>query len=240
MGIPAVLRAGVAACLIAVLAGCAAPATSTRAAAADPGYHGAEPAPVPSRPAFVLGDTTGARYDFTAQTAGHPTLLYFGYTHCPDECPTAMADIAAALRRSSPALRAATRVVFVTTDPERDTAPVLRRWLDQFSLTFVGLRGTPAQLAAVQTLVGVPVASPGPVVPTLAGHPDQHVHAPGTAPHRHLGPLGYSVTHSAVIFAYDAANRLPVLYPGGVTPSDIAADLPLLADPSAGRSRSTP
>ena len=213
---------------------------AARAAAASPGYHGVEPDPVPARPRFVLTDTGGRPYDFGRQTAGRPTLLYFGYTHCPDECPTAMADVAAALRRVPAALRDRTRVVFVTTDPGRDTAVVLRRWLDQFSRDVIGLRGTPAQLASAQRAVGVPVAEPGPPVPTVAGHPDRHVHAAGTAPHRHLGPLGYSVTHSAAIYAFDAADRLPVLYPGGVTPSDIAADLPVLADPPAGRPRSTP
>ena len=68
-------------------------------------------------------------------------------------------------------------------------------------------------------------------MPTLPGKPDQHAHKAGTAPHKHFGPLGYAVTHSAVIFAYDADDRLPVVYPGGVTPSDIAADLPVLAHP---------
>lgn len=195
------------------------------------GYHGVEPSPVPDRPEFVLTDTQGRRFDFRAETAGRPTYLYFGYTHCPDECPTAMADLASMLRTVAPALRAKARVVFVTTDPRRDTAPVLRRWLDQFSTDFVGLLGTQAELDAAQQAVGIPPAYPDGVVPTIPGHPDEHVHKPGTAPHKHFGPLGYAVAHSAVIFAYDAADRLPVVYPGGVTPADIAADLPELANP---------
>lgn len=199
--------------------------------AAKAGYHGVEPTPVPARPEYVLTDTRGARFDFQEQTKGRPTFVYFGYTHCPDECPTAMADIAAALRKSSPAIRAAVRVVFVSTDPARDTPAVLRKWLDQFSPEFIGLLGSKAELAAAQTASGVAPAFPAGPVPTIAGHPDQHPHATGTAPHQHFGPLGYSVTHSAVIFAYDAADRLPVLYPGGVTPKDIADDLPLLTKP---------
>ena len=208
-------RTVLAAGLLAALAGCSAGTggTAPSAGSSRPAYHGIDTSPAPHRPAFTLRDTTGASYDFGARTAGRPTLLYFGYTHCLDECPTAMADIATALRAVPPALRAATRVVFVTTDPPRDTPPVLRRWLDRFSPSFVGLLGTPQQLAVAQTAVGIPLASP----------------EPG-------GAGGYSVTHSAVIFAYDAADRLPVLYPGGVTPSDIAADLPVLAD----RSRSSP
>jgi protein SCO1/2 len=194
-------------------------------------FHGVEPSPAPTRPEFVLHDTNGARYDFGAETAGHPTLVYFGYTNCPDECPTAMADIAAALRKATPEVRRQVRVVFITTDPKRDTAPVLRRWLDQFGTGFTGLLGTQAELDAAQTATGIPVAEPEGIAPTLPGHPDQHPHKEGTAPHKHFGPLGYAVTHSAVIFAYDAANRLPVVYPGGVTPSDIAADLPVLLHP---------
>ena len=194
-------------------------------------YHGLEPSPAPARPEFVLHDTTGARYDFAAETAGHPTFVYFGYTNCPDECPTAMADIASALRKSTAAIRSQVRVVFVTTDPARDTAPVLRRWLDQFDSSFIGLVGSDAEIAAAQTATGIPVAKPDGITPTIAGHPDEHLHKPGTAPHKHFGPLGYAVTHSAVIFAYDTANRLPVVYPGGVTPSDIAADLPVLLHP---------
>lgn len=219
-----------AAVLLSVAAGCSA-TTATKPAANDLGYHGVEPDPAPARPQFVLTDTNGRRYDFQAETAGHPTLMYFGYTNCPDLCPTAMADVASALRQTTPALRAATKVIFITTDPKRDTAFVLRRWLNQFSPTFVGLLGTPAQLAAAQTATGITPAFPDGVTPTVAGHPDEHVHAPGTAPHRHFGPLGYAVSHSAVTFGYSAANVLPVIYPGGVTPQDIAADLPLLDKP---------
>jgi protein SCO1/2 len=195
------------------------------------GYHGVEPRPAPKRPAFVLTDTDGKRFDFTAETKGRPTFVYFGYTNCPDECPTAMADIASALRKVSADLRGKVRVVFVTTDPKRDSAPVLRRWLNQFSTGFIGLLGTDEEVGRAQLAAGIQAAYPEGPVPTISGKPNEHVHKAGTAPHEHFGPLGYSVAHSAVIFAYDAADRLPVVYPGGVTPSDIAADLPVLANP---------
>ncbi len=215
-----------------LLTACGGAGSGAASPSASPfGYHGVEPQPTPTRPAFVLTDTTGARYDFTAETAGRPTFVYFGYTNCPDECPTAMADIASALRTVDPALKAKTKVVFVTTDPKRDSAPVLRRWLDQFSAEFVGLLGTDAEVGAAQQAAGIQAAFPEGPVPTLSGKPNEHPHKEGTAPHKHLGPLGYSVAHSAVIFAYNADDRLPVVYPGGVTPSDIAADLPVLANP---------
>jgi hypothetical protein len=70
-------------------------------------------------------------------------------------------------------------------------------------------------------------------VPTLPGRPNEHVHKEGTSPHSHSGPLGYGVGHANVIFGFDTSDRLPVLYPGGVRPSDIAADLPLLAQGDA-------
>ncbi|HVE74785.1 MAG TPA: SCO family protein [Mycobacteriales bacterium] len=192
-------------------------------------YRGVEPEPVGKRPSFVLRDTAGNRYDFLAQTRGRPTYVYFGYTNCPDECPTALADIAAALRRTGKDLRDKVRVVFVTTDPKRDTAPVIRRFLDQFSTTFVGLLGTEAEVRAAQQAVGIaPAETEGPI-PVISGQPNAHPHKSGTAPHQHFGPLGYGVAHANVIFAYDVSDRLPVVYPGGVVPSDIAADLPVLA-----------
>jgi protein SCO1/2 len=197
--------------------------------AAGATYHGVEPEPVPPRPEYVLQDTSGKRFDFAAETRGKPTFVYFGYTHCPDECPTAMADVWAALRMVAPELRKQAKVVFVTTDAKRDTAPVLRRWLDQWSTGFIGLTGTQSELDAAAQASGVPPGVVGPDPSTIPGHPDEHVEKPGTAPHKHFGPLGYSVAHSAVIYAYDASDRLPVVYPGGITPSDIAADLPVLA-----------
>jgi protein SCO1/2 len=200
---------------------------------ANVGYHGVEPDPRPERPDFVLTDTNGDSYDFAEKTRGRPTYLYFGYTHCPDECPTAMADIAVGLSKAAADQAGKAVVVFVTTDPKRDTPAVLRRWLDHYSTDFVGLTGTDADLGKAQLATGVAtVATPGPPIPTISGHPDQHPTEPN-APitHEHDGPLGYSVEHSAVIFAFDAADRLPVLYPGGVTPADITADLPLLLKP---------
>ncbi len=223
--------AGALATAVLALSGCAAPTTTAAVPTASYGWHGIEPQPVPERPSFVLRDTAGNRFDFREQTAGQPTLLYFGYTNCPDECPTAMADIAAALRRTEPDLRDQVEVVFITTDPERDTPQVLRTWLDTYGSGVVGLTGTQDEVDAAQQAVGIRPATQGGAIPTLPGRPNEHAHKPGTAPHTHSGPLGYAVDHTNVIFAYDADDRLPVLYPTGVTPGDLAADLPRLAEP---------
>ncbi len=223
-------RALAALCAGLLLAGCGTGSATVAGPAASPeAFHGVEPDPVPSRPSFVLRTTSGERYDFAERTGGKPTLLYFGYTSCPDECPTAMADIAAALRSTPAELREQVQVVFVTTDPPRDTPPILREWLDQFSQEYVGLVGTQAEVDAAQTATGIQAAKKGGQVETLPGRPNEHAHKPGTAPHTHSRPLGYGVGHANVIFGFDVRDRLPVLYPGGVRPGDIAADLPLLA-----------
>jgi len=112
--------------------------------------------PPQAKPSFVLTDTAGQPYDFAAETAGKLTVLYFGYTNCPDICQTTMSQIAAALSRDGtpPAT-----VVFVTVDPARDTPDVLRSWLDHFDSGFVGLTGTPAAVGAAQQAAKVPQAT---------------------------------------------------------------------------------
>lgn len=192
-------------------------------------YHGAEPDRVPERPSFGLTDTDGQRFAFREDTAGRPTLLFFGYTSCPDECHTAMADISAALRVTPEQVRDRVQVVFVTTDPARDDAATLRRWLDRYSTAYVGLVGSQAEVDAAQAAVGAPLATPSGPQPTLPGRPDEHEHAPATAPHSHDAPLGYGVDHVSSIYAFDVSDRMPVLYPAGSSPADIAADLPVLA-----------
>ncbi|MEO9137817.1 MAG: SCO family protein [Jatrophihabitans sp.] len=117
-------------------------------------YQGAGLTPPQPRPNFTLTDTTGKRFDFGSVTAKHPTLLFFGYTHCPDVCPTTMSDISIALKSVPAAVAKDTYVVFVTTDVKRDTGPVLARWLSNFSggarAKIVGLTGTQAQIDAAQ------------------------------------------------------------------------------------------
>lgn len=179
---------------------------STLSAPDPSGLRGVRPdAPYP-RPSFTLTDTDGQSYDFAGRTAGRPTILFFGYTMCPDECPTAMADVASALRKS-PDLRNKVSVVFVTTDPKRDTRSVLRRWLDRFDDSFVGLTGTPEQLRAAQVAAHVPPAT----------------ETPGAAG-------GYDVAHSSLLLGYGANDRARVVYPPGSKVSDIASDLHLLAE----------
>lgn len=127
------------------------------------GFQGVGVDPAQPRPSFVLTDTKGKQFSFAQQTLGAPTLLYFGYTNCPDVCPTTMFDIGAALRTLPKALQDRTYVVFVSTDVKRDTADVIAKWLSNFTsgttAHFVGLRGTQAQIDAAQAAAHIELAS---------------------------------------------------------------------------------
>jgi protein SCO1/2 len=186
-------------------------AASSKTAVSQQPLHGASANVVQPRPEFSLVDTSGRPYDFQKMTHGQVTLLYFGYTHCPDECPTAMADIAQALREVPTAVAGEVRVVFATTDPWRDSRPVLRAWLDKFHppAAYVGLTGTPAQIAGAEVTMGMPIS--------------RRESAP-----KGYGSGKYSVSHFAGVLVYGRDDRLKTLYPSGVTPADIATDLKVL------------
>lgn len=159
--------------------------------------------PLP-RPDFTLETARGEPYAFARETAGRVTLLFFGYTSCPDICPMHMAHIAAVLRKLTPDVARQVHVVMVTVDPERDSPQRLRRWLDQFDPSFVGLTGSPEQLAAAQRSLRMP-----PAVKQGEG-PD------------------YLVGHAAYVIAFTADDTAHVIYPAGTRQSDWARDLPLL------------
>ncbi|MFH8339616.1 SCO family protein [Streptomyces sp. AM6-12] len=110
------------------------------------------------KPDLVLTDTHGKKYDLRKETQGHPTLLYFGYTHCPDICPTTMSNIAVAAQKSlTPAQREDLRVVFVTTDPGRDTPAALGSWLKGIDPRFIGLTGDFKSVQAAARSLGISV-----------------------------------------------------------------------------------
>ncbi|MFJ7151205.1 SCO family protein [Streptomyces sp. NPDC100445] len=109
------------------------------------------------KPGLVLTDTHGKKYDLREETHGHPTLLYFGYTHCPDICPTTMSNIAVALKTLPKAEQNDLRVVFVTTDPGRDTPAELGKWLKGIDPRFIGLTGDFTAVKAGARSVGIAV-----------------------------------------------------------------------------------
>ena len=94
----------------------------------------------PYEPADIaLTDTTGEDYSLVADTDKPLTLVFFGYTKCPDFCPLVMNNIAAAMNRLDDADSSAVDMVFVTTDPTTDTTGVLRTYLDRYNDSFIGL-----------------------------------------------------------------------------------------------------
>jgi protein SCO1/2 len=100
---------------------------------------------------FHLTDSRGLPFS-RANLLGHPTLMYFGFTHCPDECPDTLATLARVRRQAAlPGLQ----VLFVTMDPQRDTPTVLRTYLRQFDASFLGLTGAPAELHRLAASLGV-------------------------------------------------------------------------------------
>ncbi|MFG2476434.1 SCO family protein [Streptomyces fagopyri] len=109
------------------------------------------------KPDLVLTDTHGKKYDLLAETKGRPTLIYFGYTHCPDVCPTTMSNLAVARKQLPKAEQDALRVVFVTTDPGRDTPAALGKWLKGIDPAFIGLTGDFAGVEAGARTLGITI-----------------------------------------------------------------------------------
>ncbi|WTW96232.1 SCO family protein [Streptomycetaceae bacterium NBC_01309] len=187
-------------------------------------YRGTELGKPLEKPVLTLTDTSGQAYDFRAKTAGKVTLLYFGYTHCPDVCPTTMGDIALALTKIPAADRANVNVVFVTTDPERDTPAELGEWLHAIDPSFVGLTGPFDQITAAAKTVGVNIDPP-------------QVAADGKV----------TSTHGTQVIAYSPDDIARVIYLAGVglnpdgtqagsTAESFAHDLPILIRPEGGTS----
>ena len=168
-------------------------------------YRGGLVTPPLAKPQLTLTDTSGAPFDFRAETQGHVTLLFFGYTRCPDVCPLHMANIAAVLKQLPTDVVDQIKVVFVTTDPARDTPAVLRTWLDHFDKRFLGLTGSDAEVRGAQQAAALPVARKAPLV--------NHE---------------YQIAHASFVIAYTKDDFAHVIYPGGVSPKDWTEDLPRL------------
>ncbi|MGO9233316.1 MAG: SCO family protein [Methylocella sp.] len=102
-------------------------------------------------PAIGGGSFTMIRQDgrvvTNADLAGHPYLVFFGYTHCPDFCPTALFDISAVFKELGPDRKVA--ALFVTVDPARDTPEILKTYLENFDSRIIGVTGDPAKTEAI-------------------------------------------------------------------------------------------
>ncbi|MEA3247649.1 MAG: SCO family protein [Gemmatimonadota bacterium] len=177
-------------------------AAAVSACGPEPPLHGVVIDPPQEAPQVRAADAAGAPYDLDGERGRRTVALFFGYTHCPDVCPTTLADWAKA-RRTLGSAAAGVRWVFVSVDPQRDTPEIAARYARQFDSTFVGLAPRSAQLDSLQAAWGFTVTRE--VDPA----------APGA----------YAVSHPAGTFVIDRAGRIREILMPNTPGDDIAADL---------------
>jgi protein SCO1 len=176
------------------------------------GLSGPQIVPPLPKPELVLTATDGRMFDLKKETEGYVTLLFFGYTNCPDVCPVHMANIAGAMKRLGPEITNRIKVVFVTVDPDRDTPEVIRTWLDHFDQRFIGLRGDSASVASAFTQLRL-----------------------GQTEHEVVDSSDisrYNIGHAAIVLAFGTDNLAHVVYPFGIRQQDWSKDLTLLVERS--------
>ena len=156
--------------------------------------------PVPIGGPFRLQGADGREVTDT-DFRGRWMLVYFGYTRCPDACPTALQDMANALDTLSPDEKRKVAVLFITIDPERDTPAVMQDYVTAFNAPITGLSGTPEQIAAVAKEYRV----------YYAKHPKDGGE--------------YDMDHSSVIYVMDPRGRFVANFTHESAPDDIAARL---------------
>ena len=157
-------------------------------------------------PEMTLPDMNGGVFDLVEETRGRVTLLFIGYTWCPDVCPVHLANLGAVLRDLPLEMSREVRTIFVTADPVRDTPERLREWLGAIHGDFIGLRGTRDQVNALERALGLPLS----------------VVDPGT------GPADYFVGHAGQVLAFDRGGMARLAYPWGIRQRDWRRDLPRL------------
>jgi len=172
--------------------------------------------PTAGKPSFAGVDITGADYRYTlpdvegrmrsnADFKGKVTVVFFGYTQCPDVCPTTMAELAQVKKALGPDGERL-QGVFVTVDPERDTPGVLKSYIGAFDPSFVALRGTPEQTAATAKAFKVFYAK-----------------SPGKT------PGSYTMDHTAGSYVFDTQGRVRLFERyGGGGPEALASDIRVL------------
>lgn len=147
-----------------------------------------------------LTDHTGKPRSLT-DFQGKVIVLFFGYTHCPDVCPTTMADLKNAMKMLGTEAEQV-QVLFVTLDPERDTQQVLAQFVSAFDQRFIGLYGSKDQIATVTETFKIFAAKV-----------------------ENSGRSGYTIDHSAGLYLYDKQGKLRLYADYGTKPEALAADL---------------
>ena len=186
-----------------VLAGCGssgsgAPVTGIHTSDHD-GYHGVLLEKPYAVPGLTLTDTDGKSFDLAAQE--RRTLVFYGYTNCPDICQVVMSTIVSALARLSPEEKRQVQVVFITTDPARDTRSRLRTYLNRFDPSYIGLTGSIDRINDLAKRMDVYLEK---------GHK--------------LPSGGYAVDHSTVVVSVDQGAG-DLVWTGATSPADMAEDL---------------
>ena len=165
------------------------------------GFSGAvieRPYPLPDQ---SFTDTAGRPFVPAVDADSPVTLVFFGYTHCPDVCNTVLANVASALRRAEEPVRDGVRLIFITTDPERDTPEVIRSYLDRFDPSYIGLTA--------------------PIETVQAAASSLHIAYAGKEP---ATGGGYEVSHGTQVTAFrDGGAR--VLWRDDTPVKDLRADL---------------
>jgi protein SCO1/2 len=170
----------------------------------------------PKPASFVATDVTGADFasgfTLTSPTGkavqltdfkGKAVVVFFGYTRCPDICPTTMNDLAKAMKiLGDDANRV--QVIFITLDPERDSAELLQQFVPAFDARFIGLTGTPQQIQQVTQTYKI-------FVQKQADKQQQ-----------------YTIDHSAGAYVYEPSGKLRLYFKYGQSAEDMAHDLQLL------------
>ncbi len=150
-------------------------------------FHGSTFDPPAAAPDIALNDQNGQPFRLSDQR-GKVVMIFFGYTHCPDICPTTLAQFKQA-RQELGGQASAVRFVFITVDPERDTQQRMKTYLDSLDPTIIGLTGTEAQLGPVWQKYGVyRQKQPGPT------------------------PDNYSMDHSTQVYLVDQKGNLRLTY----------------------------
>ncbi|MEV6287046.1 SCO family protein [Kribbella sp. NPDC051770] len=179
-----------------------------RTASGDPnGLRGAVLDRPYALPAKSLTDTAGNEFNLRTSTRKPVTLVFFGYTNCPDVCSTVMADVASALTKLDEPVRNDVQMLFVTTDPARDTGPVIRKYLDRFDPSFVGLTGSLTSIKEIAKAVGVPVEGM-----------------------KKLPSGGYEVGHGAQVLGFGKDEKATVLWLDNAAIGDMAHDFGKLVE----------
>ncbi len=162
-------------------------------------------------PDKTLTDTTGQAYNLRTSPSRPVLLLFFGYVNCPDVCRAVLADVASTLQRSEPAVRDQIQVIFVTTDPARDTPAALAKYLDRFDPRFVGLTGELRLIKKIAHRVGVDISGV-----------------------KQLPSGGYDVGHSAQVIGFDARRKGVVVWTPHNAIGDLEHDYALLVERARG------